>query len=290
MEAVEAQGAAEFTEKIEATGAIRINSEFVNSSAPTSSLPKPSPRVSNLICLLVFGVLAIPVVVVVLPVYSRIKERADKAAALGVMRELGAAAATYTAENGGALPAAGLKDPDTWAAAASPENANAWYNVLPRKLGHKGVDQYASTPQAFYSKESFLFLPGAQYPNFDKKLARPFFAIAINRKLRRKDEQGEKAVNLAHITHPARTVLFLEQGLPNEPKATPIQPKYDGGPNGSAKSLVARYRGLGVVIFVDGHAEAINAKDVLEEYWKDKFPKEPGDIIWYQTPDENPNK
>jgi hypothetical protein len=75
------------------------------------------------------------------------------------------------------------------------------------------VDQYASNPQAFYSKENILFLPGARYPEPDIKLARPLFAIAINTKLQRKER---KPVKLAQITHPARTVLFLEQGLPKE--------------------------------------------------------------------------
>ena len=225
------------------------------------------------------------------PVFAQIQMRANKQVALRNMNQLGAAAATYTAENNGTLPAEDAKGTDTWGAAANPENANAWYNVLPRKLGNKGVDQYASNPQAFYSKENILYLPGALYPENDKKLAQPMFAIAINTKLSRKDDQGDKSpAKLSQITHPSRTVLFLEQGLPKEPKAMDQQPKFDGSPKGSAKSFVTRYGGVGFVTFVDGHAEAIDGKDILEENGQFKFPLQPGDVIWCKTPEENPNK
>jgi type II secretory pathway pseudopilin PulG len=230
------------------------------------------------------------------PVLSEIQRRANKQVALRNMNQLGAAAGTYTAENSNTLPAEDAKGTDTWGAAANPENANAWYNVLPRRLGNKGVDQYASNPQAFYSKENILYLPGALYPETDKKLARPMFAIAINTKLQRRetDEKGEKGekppAKLSQITHPARTVLFLEQGLPNEKKAMAQQSKYDGSPKGSAKSFVARYGNVGVVTFVDGHAETIDGTDILEENGQFKFPLQPGDIIWCKTPEENPNK
>jgi hypothetical protein len=146
-----------------------------------SSVPHPNDVHSRLpaIGLWFFAILAFLVVIAIIliafPVFHEIQMRANRAVALRAMNQLGAAAAVYMAEHDGALPEAGSKDADTWAASASPENAKAWYNVLPRKLGHKGVDQYASNPQAFYSKENILFLPGAQYPASDMKLARAVF-------------------------------------------------------------------------------------------------------------------
>ena len=255
-------------------------------------------RSRRLIPLLVYAIAGIFVVIAIFlvlawfafPIFSGIKKGAGNAVALNAMRQLGAAAGAYASQNDGSLPAADSKATDTWADAASPENANAWYNVLPRTLIYKGVDQYAANPQAFYSRENILFLPGAKYPESDKKLAKPFFAIAINAKLQRKDEKGEKPVKLAQITNPARTVLLLEQGMPGEPKVMAIQPNYDGSPNGSAKSFVARYGGVGVVTFVDGHVEAVDGKDMLEQAVLPKFPLEPGDVIWSKTPAENPNK
>ena len=91
------------------------------------------------------------------------------------------------------------------------------------------------------------------------------FAIAINTKLQRNDANKQKSVRMVQISNPARTVLFLEQGLKGEkPKAMPQQPAYDGSPKGSAKSFVARYNGLGVITFVAGNAETVEGRIFLK--------------------------
>ena len=73
---------------------------------------------------------------------------------------------------------------DSWQAAALPENANVWYNSLPKILGFKGVGGYAQSPRDYYNKHNILYLPGAVYPEKDTKLVMPLFAFAINTKLR----------------------------------------------------------------------------------------------------------
>lgn len=225
------------------------------------------------------------------PVYTTVQNRANKATALNNMRQLGSAAGSFISQNDGTFPGEDAKGNDSWAAAALPENVKVWYNALPLILGQKSVGQYATNPQAFYSKENILFVPGAKYPETDKKLASPLFAIAINSRLQRKDVGGEKGpTRFTQITNPSRTVLFLENGLKGEPKAMAQQPKYDGSPKGSAKSFVARYNHVGVITFVDGHAETVEGSDVLEKNGDFKFPLQSGDIIWGKSPDENPNK
>ena len=233
------------------------------------------------------------------PVFATVQNRANKAVAMNNMRQLGSAAGAYTSQNDGALPAEDAKGTDNWAAAALPDNAKAWYNALPVILSHKSVAQYASNPQAYYSKENLLFLPGAKYPESEKKLVAPLFAIAINTKLQRKDKAsggtGEKSsARLSQITNPSRTVLFLEQGIKGEEKAMKQQPKYDGSCKGSAKSFVTRYNGFGVLTFVDGHSELVEGKDILTEtgdipWQKSNPPAQPGDIVWTKTPEEDPN-
>ena len=259
---------------------------------PTSSA---SHRTTGFTLMEILVVVAIILVLaaIAFPVFATVQNRANKAIALNNMRQLGSAAGAYSSQNDGLLPAEDSKGTDTWATAAQPDNAKAWYNSLPVILGHKSVAQYASNPQAFYSKENILFLPAAPYPETDKKLAAPMFAIAINTKLQRKGESGEKSAKLVQIANPARTVLFLEQGLKGEkPKAMPQQPAYDGSPKGSAKSFVARYNGLGVITFVDGHAETVEGKDILEDNGMFKWPVQPGDILWGKSTEdsENPNK
>ena len=228
------------------------------------------------------------------PVISAFRMRGYKAVALNNMKNLGAAAGRYAAENDSMLPEEDAKKADTWQAAAKPESKDAWYNALPRLLGQKGVADFAATPRQFYSKENILFLPGAQYPDSDKKLRDPLFAIAINTKLHRKDPSDPNAkkerVRLSSITHPSKTVLFLEQGLPGEPNTASVQSKkdYDGSPKGSPKSFVGRYSGQGVLVFVSGNAEAVNVEDVLTETGDIPYPQT--QIVWTRTPEENPNK
>ena len=234
--------------------------------------------------LLVLGAIAVPV-------YSTTKQRANKQAALKSMKELGSALSTYTAQNAGSLPAEDAAGTDTWKNTAKPEANDAWYNALPRLAGRKGVGDFADSPRDFYTKESVLFLPGAAYPDSDKKLREPLFAIAFNTKLQRRDADGKKKkTKLSEIANPSRTVVLLEQGLPEEPKTLEIQTKkdYDGSCKGSAKSFVGRYGGKGVLFFLDGHAEVVDAQNLLTETGGFPFPQ--ASVIWTCTPEENPNK
>lgn len=259
--------------------------------------PRSSLRSLGFTLMEILVVIAIILVLaaIAFPVYATVQNRANKAFAMNNMKQLGSASGAYTSQNDGLLPAEDSKGTDNWASAALPENAKAWYNALPVLLNHKSVAQYASNPQAYYSKENLLFLTGAKYPESEKKLVAPLFAIAINTKLQRKDETGEKSARLSQITNPARTVLFLEQGIKGEDKAMKQQPKYDGSPKGSAKSFVARYNGQGALCFVDGHVDFVEGKDILTETGdipslKSNPPWQPGDIIWTKTPEEESNK
>ena len=226
------------------------------------------------------------------PVYSSIQAKSNKAVAVNNMRQLAAALTAYAGENNQELPRESAKGPDTWEAAADPANGDVWYNALPKRLGQKTVGEYARSPREFYSRQNIIFLPGATYPEAEKKLITPQFAISINTKLLRSDDSGEKKrTRLSEIALPQRTVMFFEHGIKGEQKAVPTQPAYDGTPKGSARSFVARYGGVGVVTFCDGSANPnVEAKDILTETGKIIWTQ--GiipDIIWCRTPDEDPN-
>ncbi|MEA3209086.1 MAG: hypothetical protein QOE70_2143 [Chthoniobacter sp.] len=238
-------------------------------------------------------VLVIVAIVLVLaalavPLYQALQLSTAKGTALANLRAVTQGVADYAKEHDGALPAEDAKGGNSWEAATAPESAQTWYNAVPRLLGKKSVGDYASQPRAFYTPENVLFLPAAGYPASDKKLVAPLFALAINSKLQRKDIEGRKTpVKLSEIKNPARTVLFLEQGIHGEPKAMAQQPKYDGSPKGSARSFVARYGGQGILTFCDGHAETVSATDLLTETGKIPFPQT--DLIWTRTAEEDPN-
>jgi hypothetical protein len=83
-------------------------------------------------------------------------------------------------------------------------------------------------------------------------------------------------------------VLFLERGLPSEKRALMTIPAYDGAPKASFNAFVARYSNVGVLTFVDGHAESVAPTDILLPDGSVPFP--PKDVIWSKTPEDDPNK
>jgi len=238
--------------------------------------------------ILVVVAIIVVLAAIAVPVYSSMRSRSNKAVTMNKMRQVTAALATYAGQNDGDFPMENIGSGETWDNAATAAADKVWYNALPRLAGQKGVGNYATNPGDFYTPENLLFLPGAQYPAMDKKLLRPLFAFAINTKLQRKDHSGSKTkAKLSQITHPSRTVAFLEEGLPGEPKAAAVQPKYEGECKSAGRSFVERYGGQGVITFVDGHAESVSVKDLLTETGRLIYPQT--SIIWTRTPEEDPN-
>ncbi len=250
--------------------------------------PYPESRAFTIMEVLVVVSIILVLAAMIFPVVTTVQQRARRVTALHVMQQLSSATASYEAQNNGVLPEEGSKSNDSWQACADPANGKAWYNALPRLVGMRGVGDFSNDPKAYYSSQNLLYVPGAAYPVDERKLIRPLFAMAINTKLQRKDAEGVKNARMSQITNPSQTVLFFDQGLPNEIKSLPVQQKYDGAPKGNGKTFVARYGGKGLVSFVDGHTELVDPKDVLTEVGKLPFP--PAGIIWCRTPEEDPNK
>lgn len=223
------------------------------------------------------------------PAYSAIQRRSNKIVAVNAMRQTTAALISYAGQNDGDFPDEGIVEGNSWSNAALPLGGKVWYNVLPRLMGRKGVGDYGNARANYYTKENILFLPGAQYPLGQTRLDRPFFAFAINTKLQRKDKTSKvKAkAKISQIVNPSRTVAFLEEGLPGEPKAMAIQPAYEGEPKSAGRSFVERYGGKGVVTFMDGHAEDMEAKSLLTITGRLNFPQT--NVVWTRTPEEDPN-
>jgi prepilin-type N-terminal cleavage/methylation domain-containing protein/prepilin-type processing-associated H-X9-DG protein len=241
------------------------------------------------------------------PVYSRIKSSSNKANALNTMHQLSATIASYVAENDGDLPSEDAEGQDDWKVVAEPASDTAWYNALLRQMRQKSAGDFAREKRflAFYTRENFLYLPGASYPSESKKLERPLFPISMNTKIHRKkkakagEEDGKKpAIKLAAVLLQGQTVAFTEQGLPGEPKAhdsISVKDDYDGSPKGSAKSFVTRYGEKGVIAFFDGHAIEVKASDILDNAgrirWQDDWhTANPAGIFWTADPKEDPNE
>jgi prepilin-type processing-associated H-X9-DG protein len=219
-----------------------------------------------------------------------LKQRAHKQVAAEKMKKLGGALTNYLNQNNGVFPIEDADGQDTWANAAKPEAKDVWYNALPRLIGGKGVGDYAASPSSFYKDDNILYLPGADYPE-KRKTVKPEFAIALNSKLQHNDPSGKKErPKLDQVTQPAKTVALLEQGCSGEKRTLEVQKKndYDGSPKGNAKSFVGRYGGKGHLVYVDGHVELEEVKNLLTETGAFPFPQ--GDVVWTRTPEENPNQ
>jgi hypothetical protein len=214
-----------------------------------------------------------------------------------VLKQLGAAALEYAKQHDGQLPESNVQGDDSWANAALPAADAVWYNALPRLLKMKSAGDFAreNRPAAFYTAENLLYLPKAQYPEA-RRLDRPFFAVAMNTKLKHRNPDGSvRMAKLSEIQNLSRTVLFFECGLPDEPRANEAQSKkdYTGAPKGGPVSFVARYQKRGLAVFGDGHVEELSGKTILTPLgtipWSSKAVDDPEAIFWKGDPREDPN-
>lgn len=248
----------------------------------------------------VLVVIAIIVVIAALswPFIEKSQRKANELETSRRMKDLAAATSLYLGANNDELPREDAQGTDTWPAAADPENVDAWYNALPKLLDKRRVIDFVDSPQAFYTKENPLYVPGAAYPTEPKRIRRPLFAIAINSKLQRRNPETKKKpiLKLDMIENKSRTPLFLEQGLPGEKKegGLAVQQKsdYDGSPKGSAKSFVGRHSGFGHILFVDGHIEKYEPQELLTASGDIPYPpsKSRLGLIWCHTSEEDPNQ
>ncbi len=222
------------------------------------------------------------------PVYQSFQERAYRERAAEKLRSLGVAFASFTTEHNGDLPWEDAPGTDDWQAVGDPENEEVWYNALPKLMGYDSASQLASNPATFYQNSYPLFLPGAPYPKSDKKLGKPYFAIAMNSRLQRKNDEGIKIRGrLVNIQNPVQTVIFLERGMPGDKKTNPGQRGFDARPKANPRSFVARYNGKGLLIFADGHIEVFAVSDLISSSGNIKVPQM--DVIWTNDPDDDPN-
>ena len=243
--------------------------------------------VELLVVIAVVGLLS----VLAIPAMQGAMTRAKSAEALNQLGQLGKAAMAYLAESGGKLPRekpVGSSDSPSWTEIRNARDTDVWYNALPPLCGMKAAWEYSTGANraSFYKRGSMFYLSGAKYPA--AKNTAPVFAVAINSKL-----MGDEPINPTIIQKPSRTALFIESGLPDEQAlALPGQSDYTGQPHAFASRFVARYNSRGVVVFCDGHAEILNAREVVGpsgRAWPAPQDTSGGKVIWTADPAEDPN-
>ena len=246
-------------------------------------------RAFTLIELLVVIAIVAALAAIVFTMFQSARAKAQKAGALQKMRSLGTAFAGYTSDKNGLLPYEDCIGSNEWQDAAHPDNQEVWYNALTRQMNATTVGELGQTnPQAFYDESYPLYIPGAPYPGAGKRLASPVFAVGMNSRLQRKDDSGvKKQEQFAKILEPAKTVIFLERGLPNDKKTYSGQRGFDGSPKANARAFAARHNQEGVLVFADGHAEVHKASNLISTSGLINFPQLK--IVWTLNPNEDPN-
>lgn len=248
-----------------------------------------NPRGFTLIEMLIVISVVVALAAIGVSLYRSAKQKSHQASAMQKMKALGTTFATYTVDRNGLLPFEDSTGTDDWVNAAKPENQEAWYNALPKLMHAQSVGELGrSNPAAFYQEDYPLYIPGAPYPGPSKRLDVPTFAVAMNSRLQRKDEGGiKKQGRYEHIQEPAKTVVFLERGMPNDKQTTSAQRGFDGSPKANPRAFAARHNQKGCLIFADGHAELHAASDLLTSAGAIIFPQT--GIVWTMNPDEDPN-
>ncbi len=222
------------------------------------------------------------------------RQKAHLVRATQKIKDLGQSFMAYTGENGGLLPRENHSGSgDTWEAAAEPEAREVWYNALLLGMAHKSVGEIGEDgePQLFYEDSYPLHVPGAPYPKSEKKLKAPLFAIGMNSRLqRRENETGHKPQGtVVSIQAPVNTVIFLERGMPKDKKVVSAQANFSASPKAGPKAFAARHNQRGLLLFADGHVEVKAPADIITGSGKVKTLEEGSSVVWTRDPDDDPN-
>lgn len=236
--------------------------------------------------LVVVGIVAILSGILV-PTVSSVQKQGKKVQSLNNMRQLGTALALYCGQNNGQFPTEGDAAPTWGGLANSAATDTAWYNALPRAGGFPAAADFASNRADFYSKRNLLYVSAATYPA--SKLNAPLFAVSYCSKFFAKDADPA-TVRLQNFQAPSRTVVFQESGVAGEKKIYTAQSDYNGQTKSFASRSITRYSGKTLIVFADGHAEALGGADIVDPSGGKAYnPQNRGRVTWTMDPEADAN-
>jgi prepilin-type N-terminal cleavage/methylation domain-containing protein/prepilin-type processing-associated H-X9-DG protein len=234
-----------------------------------------------------------------LPALAKAKERANRIACLGNLRQWGLSLSMYADENNQILPDFSIanstpgarsgydQDNILWSDlagfAAGGYGNSAWFNALPRYVSQNALWQYAANPTNFVNGRSVFNCPSARFlPAEVDPLNRVAFSYGINFK----GTNGLAPVGLPFkttvVVHPSAFVFFSDvRANSGETPFYGANPLNDlGAPRGSLNHLSARHDAGANLTFLDGHAAYF--KYSVMAYQKGTKIGDPGnpDINW----------
>ena len=264
--------------------------------------------------LVVIAIIAI-LAALLLPVLGKAKSRAILTQDLSNLRQWALAGHIFVTENDDMFAPDGTDSGGSYSAytskstgQGSPNDPNAWYNVMPPAVAEKSLSNYFNLPGPPLAK---MPVPGNNigkmwhcakakvntgdtgvWPGGGKY---GMFSYAMNLDLKLKSSLANNVVGnsyiypnapkLGSIRHPAETVFFMEAAFSptlerygsQDPSGNGIMPAYRWN------HFAWRHEGRGVLLFVDGHASVFKM-DYVYNPAGGRIEKMNPDIWW------NPNR
>lgn len=222
--------------------------------------------------LVVIAVIAI-VAALLLPALTRAKISAHRIECVTRHKQWAAAFHQYAEDEDGWLPREGFHNNgevyvNNWSQVQNPASKNVWYNALASYVSRLPASSYALPlkRKPFYESGSYFHCPSARFPAVTSAIiyGNAVFSIAMNSQL--VEPPDVPLVRLDRIRLTSQTVLTLDNLLEEEKPVVPQQEKTNlGQPAAHAARFAGRRHGAsGVMSFIDGHAEAVPGRKVVE--------------------------
>lgn len=184
-----------------------------------------------------------------LPSLARAKGKAQQIQCVSNLKQWVMATLAYKEDYEDLLPREKCVDTDhTWPDVTDPIHSTVWFNNLPPTYwGEPGAYGYATRPAEFHSSR-LLQCPTARFP---AGTIDPRFSYAFNSQLATGTNVFQHT-RYCIIQRPSDTVLFLENGVPNEPKVLASQPIFTARPYAKAVRMSGRHNRGSILAFGDG--------------------------------------